>query len=145
MGKSDNMQAYFQTMHVLGDCPTFVVMTGCTFPFVSRQTGFYLCVAMSLGIFTRCLVKLMFRDPRPYMVNQLLYPNMCDTTYGTPDSEILLATLLLGAIWLIRSEMKPSPMTRKRKILMYAAWTLATLFWINMIFTGPLSGVSSVD
>ena len=145
VGQSNHMQAYFQTMHTLGDSPTFVVMTGCTFPFVSRQTGFYLCVTMSLGIFARCLMKLLFRDPRPYMINQLLYPNMCDTTYGTPDSEILLATLLIGTIWLIRNDMKPVALTRRQQIFQYAVWTLSLFFWLNMNLTGPLSGVSSVD
>jgi hypothetical protein len=91
-------------MHVLGDAPTFVVAIGSSFPFLSRQDAFYYTVSGSVGIFVRCWMKLNFRDPRPYMVNLALYPNMCDTTYGTPDSEILLATLMLGVIWLNRSE-----------------------------------------
>ena len=68
---------------------------------------------------------------------------MCDTTYGTPDSEILLSSLLLGVIWLNQSEI--AEREKKHKVILGIAWTLGLYFWLNMMITGVVSGVSSID
>lgn len=47
---------------------------------------------------------MTFRDPRPYMVNLLVYPNTCETTYGTPDSEVMLSTFMIGVVWLNKGD-----------------------------------------
>lgn len=91
---------YITAFHVLGDSPSFVIMLATIFPFTSRQDAFYYQVAFSLGIFIRCCMKMAFRDPRPFMQTLRVYPNMCDFSYGTPDSEILLTTLMIGVIFL---------------------------------------------
>lgn len=94
---------YFIVFHVLGDSPSFIVLLATIFPFVSRQDAFYYQVAFSVGLFVRCCLKMLFRDPRPFMFSLVVYPNMCDLSYGTPDSEILLITLMIGVIFLNKS------------------------------------------
>lgn len=90
----------------MGDAPAFVILIGMMFPFVNRQSAFYYSVSLSIALFTRCVLKLVFRAPRAYMVNLLVYPSVCDTTYGTPDSEVMLTTFMLLVVWLHKSAEK---------------------------------------
>lgn len=79
------------------------------------------------------------------MVNLALYPNMCDTTYGTPDSETLLATLMIGVIWLGRSEQPPKERPRSKTIVIAVVWSLSIFIWLNLMLGGLVNSVSTVD
>jgi len=79
------------------------------------------------------------------MVNLALYPNMCDTTYGTPDSETLLATLMIGVIWLSRSEQPPKERPRSKTIVLAVVWSFSIFIWLNLMLGGLVNSVSTVD
>lgn len=79
------------------------------------------------------------------MVNLALYPNMCDTTYGTPDSETLLATLMLLVIWLDRSEQPSADRPKSKTVTLGVVWSLAVFIWLNLLFGGLVNSVSTVD
>ena len=103
LSQRTSFRDYFSTFHMLGDSPTFVVFLASMFPFLSRQDAFYYSFCFGFAIFLRCCFKMFFRDPRPFMYSLNVYPNTCDLTYGTPDCEILLTTLMIGVLFLNRT------------------------------------------
>lgn len=137
---------YFIVFHVIGDSPSFVVLLATIFPFTSRQDSFYYYTAFGVGLFLRCCMKMFFRDPRPFMQSLRVYPNMCDLSYGTPDSEILLATLMIGVIYLNkgRRDIYNSNSTFLRRLNKFA-WFLAIFVWLNILFCGVVNGLCTID
>ena len=85
------------------------------------------------------------------MVNLLVYPNMCDTTYGTPDSEVMLTTFMICISRLAREDRQEDARVEKRKnrrcveCLKVAGWALVFLFWVSVLLQGFINGTSSVD
>ena len=138
-GNNPYLLYYCRIIHVLGNAPAFLLYLTLAFPIVSRQTAFYLCVCFGLGVFVRCSVKLLFRDARPYMVRQSVYPNMCDTSYGTPNSETLLCTLALTVLFLNHT----TPTTSRCKTILLSS--LATFVWLSFFLADIVNGVSSLD
>lgn len=137
---------YFVAFHILGDSPSFIVLLATIFPFTSRQDAFYYQFSLGFGLFIRCLMKLIFRDPRPFMTTLSVYPNLCDLSYGTPDSEIFLATLMIGVVYLNknRQENCATQSTFARKMNSFA-WFLAIYFWLNLLFCGFVNGLCTID
>lgn len=131
---------------MLGDSPSFVILLATIFPFTSRQDAFYYYTAFGLGIFIRCCMKMAFRDPRPFMQTLLVYPNMCDFSYGTPDSEILLTTLMIGVIFLNKGQRAIySCENTFTKSISKFCWFLAVFIWVNILVCGVVSGLCTID
>ena len=75
-----------------------------------------------------------------------VYPNMCDFSYGTPDSEILLATLMIGVIFLNKGQrdIYSSNSTFVRRLNKFA-WFVAIFVWLNILFCGVVNGLCTID
>ena len=103
-------------------------------------------MVFGVGLFLRCFMKMCFRDPRPFMKTLRVYPNMCDLSYGTPDSEILLATLMIGVIFLNKGkrEIYSADSTLTRRLNKFA-WFLAIFIWLNILFCGVVNGLCTID
>lgn len=75
-----------------------------------------------------------------------VYPNMCDFSYGTPDSEILLTTLMIGVIFLNKGRRSIySQETRFTRGMSKFGWFLAIFIWVNILFCGVVNGLCTVD
>ena len=59
------------------------------FNFASRQTAFYFTWVLSLGVFLETFMKLSFKDGRPFMFQDKVFPFVCELEFGNPAGEAM--------------------------------------------------------
>jgi len=86
------MDNYLIFWHYVGQVGFLMFLICCLFPLISRQGSYYFIASFSVGLTTCSILRLAFREPRPFMVDLQVFPLVCDLTYGTPNAEIMLTT-----------------------------------------------------
>ena len=78
---------FFEYINYAGNQETYFLVVMIMFSFFSRETSFYLAFAITISLALSITLKLMLRDPRPYMVTDEITNYICILTFANPASE----------------------------------------------------------
>ena len=129
-------------MHIM------LVMFGYTFICVGKNQGFYLGLLMAFDIGGMGILKLIYADSRPYMIDSSIRAYKCVKEYGNPSGHSSGASALV--LWLFLDIFHGKTIIVKNtafysNLTYYTALVISTIYAIVMPYTRLLMGVHSLD
>ena len=129
---------FWEFVSSLGGGIEMVALVVFTFLCGTRPKYFYYLAAFSLD---KCLIGLMkqiYHDPRPYMVESTIHAYHCSKEFGNPSGHSSAACLISVLLFLDKGQHLSLPLRIPALLL--------TLFWaIGIPFSRYLLGVHSLD
>lgn len=100
-----------------------------------------------------CLFKLMYSDPRPYLLNENITPLVCSKEFGNPSghssasamiSIVLILDIFHGSP--LKSDSKGQPIIQYKNYIIYIISLIIAIYWaVSIPFSRYLLGVHSLD
>ena len=91
---------YLKVYYFLGGNSMFSAFIATLTVFASRQNALYYITSFAICLQFRFVLRMFFRDSRPYLDNLSIYPYICINTYGNPSSSVMYLTTMFLVIML---------------------------------------------
>ena len=92
---------FLRTVTHLGEGYSAAVIFGLAFVFTSRDRAFYLMIAFTSAIFINKNLKIIYRNPRPYMVHSDIIAFGCSKSFGNPSGHSSLSACFYTTLFLL--------------------------------------------
>lgn len=99
--KESFMIRFLKAATLLGEGYAAATVVALAFVFTSRERTFYLLVAFATASYVNKNLKLMYRNPRPYMVHDDIMAFGCSKSFGNPSGHSSLSACLYMSLFLI--------------------------------------------
>lgn len=152
---SKGVKRFFEIMTKLGGGKEMLAWFIVAFLFQRRSCAVYVCSILALDKLINSYIKLLYANPRPYMIEKDIIPIDCSTSFGSPSghasSSAMVATTLFLHVFHGYTHRENEYMERKNYRLFfgyitYFASLFVALFWFFGIpFSRYLMGVHSLD
>lgn len=121
--------------------------------FCNRSRALYYLAVITIYEFFLGEFKMLYHDPRPYMVETSIKPVYCSREFGNPSGHSLAAALFSIVVFLdlyhaspIRSDLQGKPRTLFANWFVYFVSGLLLLYWAASIpYTRYVMGLHSAD
>lgn len=152
---SAGVKKFFLILTKMGGGKEMLIWFILSFIFQRRASAIYVCSILALDKLINSYLKLLYANPRPYMVESTIQPIDCSTSFGSPSGHSSSASMIATTLFLhtfhgyTHSENK----YLKRELYrhFYASYVyftslLVAMFWFFGIpFSRYLMGVHSLD
>lgn len=142
-------------MTKLGGGKEMVVWFIVSFIFQRRALAIYVCSVLCLDKLINSYIKLLYANPRPYMIESSIMPIDCSSSFGSPSghasSSAMISTTLFLHVFHGYTHLESAHMTRSeyRKyysgFIYYPSLCVALFWFFGIPFSRYLMGVHSLD
>ena len=95
------MIKFLRTVTYLGEGWAAAVFFAIAFCFTSRDRAFYILLVHAIAAFINKNLKIMYRNPRPYMVHPEIKAFGCSKSFGNPSGHSSLSACILTTLFLL--------------------------------------------
>ena len=95
------MIQFLKKVTYLGEGHAGVVFIGLTFTFASRDRSFYILFVCACVFIINKTLKLLYRNPRPYMISPELTAFGCSKSFGNPSGHSSLSSCFYTSMFLL--------------------------------------------
>jgi membrane-associated phospholipid phosphatase len=88
-------------MTYLGEGYSIALFFGIAFAFTSRDRAFYLLFVFTVASTVNKNLKIIYRNPRPYMVGPEIHAFGCSKSFGNPSGHSSLSACFYTSIFLL--------------------------------------------
>lgn len=88
-------------MTELGRGPTAATIFFLFYNFSTREKAFYILFVHTFIAILNCELKMIYRDPRPYMMDPDIMAYSCSKTFGNPSGHSSLSGCFYTSVFLI--------------------------------------------
>lgn len=142
------MKTFFKEFTSLGGGAEAVTLCCAGFLLGSRETFFYYLSIYTIDKMYISFGKLLYHEPRPYMISLNILPMTCSRHFGNPSGHSSCASMVAFALFLDIFHGKPHD-KKDLKVYSWVAWVLGLLAAITWSALMPVSryflGAHSLD
>ena len=99
--KDSFMIQFLKAATILGEGYAAAAIILLSFVFTSRERTFFLLLALECASYVNKNLKLMYRNPRPYMVHQDIIAFGCSKSFGNPSGHSSLSACFYMTLFLV--------------------------------------------
>lgn len=82
---------FFKVVSIVGGYVLIGVGLFFVFCYYSLIKTIILCICLIFVVYLHDIMKILYRDPRPFWINKILFQGQCETSYGNPSGHSLLS------------------------------------------------------